>query len=89
MRSPRLNVLCTKLWSVKVLGEVLLRHAEVLILKLLDPPLKGAVLVPELDQLGVNLIDSGHFGRDIHQRSTAAKFTVLGITFLHDGFDLG
>lgn len=88
MRSPRLNVLCTQLWSVEVLGEVLLRHAEVLILKLLNPPLKGAVLVPELDQLGVDLIDGGDFGRDIHERS-AAKLAVLGIAFLHDGFDLG
>ena len=71
----------------RVLHEVLLSHAEVLVFQLLYPPFQSSVLVSQLNQLLVHFIDCGDFGSDVFE-SAVAKFTVLIVAPLHDALDL-
>ena len=71
-----------------VLGEVLLRNAEVLRLQLLDPPLQSPVLVSELDELGVDFVNCRDSGIDVLEIALA-KLAVLSVALLHDVLDLG
>jgi len=48
MWPPRLNILSSKLRSVKIFAEVLLCHAEILVLELLDPSFQSSIFVPKL-----------------------------------------
>ena len=88
MRPPRFKILSTKLWRVQILAKVLLCHAEVLVLQLLDPSFKSTIFVPELNQLGVYFIDGGDLRRDVQEGTSSTKFTIFCIAFLHDGLDL-
>ena len=49
VRSPWFYILSTELGCVYIFGKVLLRHAEVLVFELLDPSLKGTILVSQLN----------------------------------------
>ena len=77
------------LWVVilYVFGKILLRHTEILIFKLLYSSFEGSVLVPELNELGVNLIDCGNFWCYV-LKCSCSELPVFGVALFHDVLDL-
>ena len=74
---------------LKVLRKVLLSHAEVLVLQLLNATFKSSIFVPKLNKLCINLIDSCNFWGNIFESSSLPKLSVFCVTLLHDILDLG